>query len=58
MILSALNRRVWSITDSTNFMAITRLGVDKFYNSDIAPIPLTIVIGLRARVNPIGIEIA
>lgn len=40
------------------FNGTTHLGVDKFYNSDIGPIPLTIVFGLRARVNPGGMKIA
>jgi hypothetical protein len=34
------------------------LAVGGFYNSDFGPVPLTIVIGLRARVNPPGMGIA
>ena len=36
---------------------LTRLGVGRLYNSDFASIPLTTVIRLRARVNPVGTEI-
>ena len=32
--------------------------VGRFYNSDFGSIPLTTVIGLRARVNPVGMGIA
>ena len=32
--------------------------VGRFYNPDFGPIFLTTVIGLRARVNPVGMEIA
>ena len=39
-------------------MGITHTGVEILYNFDIGSIPLTIVIGLRARVNPVGMEIA
>ena len=28
--------------------------VGGFYNSDFGPIPLTTVLGLRARINPLG----
>ncbi len=38
-------------------MGITHLGVGRFYNSGFGPIPLTTVIGLIARVNPVGTEI-
>ncbi len=38
--------------------SLTGLGVGRFYNSDIGPMPLTIVLGLRARVNPVGMAIA
>jgi hypothetical protein len=35
-----------------------RQTVGKFYNSVFRPIPLTTVIGLRARINPVGMRIA
>ena len=34
------------------------LGVGSFYNSAFGRFPLTIVIGCRARVNPVGTEFA
>ena len=34
------------------------LGVGRFYNFDCGASPLTTAIGLRARVNPVGTELA
>ena len=39
-------------------MSITHLGVAKFYNCDLALIPLTIVSRMNGRVNPVGMGIA
>ena len=33
-------------------------GVGGFYNSGFRPVPLTIVFGLTARINPTGTELA
>ena len=47
--------------DFTVFQELTPFGhktVGGFYNSVFAPAPLTTVMGLRDRVNPVGTEIA
>lgn len=55
----ALNNFVSAgFTANTELIVFRHETVGEFYNSAFGPIPLTIVIGLKARVNPVGMGIA